>query len=264
MDGTAPTSSTTADDVARSVASEPPQGAKAVATAALQAVAAELHFETRTTAAGVLQISLTSTAAFASLNTIHEAVKTTSKRVGIPIEDVVMSQGSEVILAARIGRKRGRPAEPVERGEATDAVDKVASVIAKVKKQSSNAIVDEELDVARGVLERALARLCGVNGAEEKCVQSFGVFQRRLALSDPRPRLIVGLRLNAGIAVAVTHLKTVLGPCWSDGALTTSESIDGVDSVVLPLSDEGEASRAFGNFPILLVTSVPVSNNNKK
>jgi hypothetical protein len=109
---------------------------RSVAIAALTAVAQELHFEARTTAAGVLQIVLGSTACFASLNTLHEAVKATGKRASIAVEDLLTADGEDLLFVVRIGRKRGRPSEAVERDVAVEAVDKVDQVVSKVKKSS--------------------------------------------------------------------------------------------------------------------------------
>lgn len=245
-------------------AAAPAQGgdSKALAKETLEAVASGLELETRTTAAGVLQVVLKETTSFKQLETYHDAVKRTVKRAGVAIEDVLGSQGSQLIVATRIGAKRPRANDAPEPNEQAlrNLVDKIGSTVERVRKAAAKDSLDDgELATAREVLERSVARLVGPTGPDERAVQSFGVYQRKLAESDPRPRIVLAMRLNAGVAVRLSELKSCLGPCWQDGAITTADSVFGVESLELPLTPEGQASRYFGNLPVLLVTSVPIA-----
>lgn len=250
-----------AQPAALSVPSTAVPDPKGEALATLQAEARRLEFETRLTAAGVLQVMLPDTVCFTNLNQWHEVVKATSKRTGVAIEDLIGSVGTEFVMATRIGRKRERPADPPSDRALEDVLDKVDVALKGVRKAApKDSLNDSEVDVARAVLEKAIGGLCGPGGDAERSVQSFGVFQKKLAPSDPRPRLVLALRLNAGIPIKISALKHALGGCWADGALTVGESVSGVDSVQLPLTEEGRASRDFGNLPVLVVTSVPVQS----
>jgi len=227
---------------------------KSEATAMVEAAAAQLGYTTRRTSAGIVHVVLPETTCFGSLASIHDACKAASKKTGVLVDDLLSSERGVVLVAVRIGRKRERPAEPPSDDEARDVVDKVETTIAALTKQSQNT-AKAEIDVARGVLERALV---GLTSSDEKSVQSYGVFLKKLASSDPRPRVVIALRLNAGVPIRTAALRHALGPCWSDGAFTTADAVSGVDSVQLPLSAEGSCSREFGNLPLLVVTSVPV------
>ena len=97
------------------------------------------------------------------------------------------------------------------------------------------------------MLEKSTALLLGPSGPSEKAVQSFGIFQKKLTAADPRPRLVIALRLRLEFLSALPTSKSCLGPCWEDGAITIGDSVSGVDSVQLPLTSEGQASRDHGN-----------------
>lgn len=223
----------------------------------LQGVAKSLGHETKATSVGI-QVVLPDTISFGTLNVWNNSCKDVATSTKTTVEDVLVSQGKKLVLATRIGAKRARDDEssPSQR-DLDDVQDKVETLISKVMSASSkDTIKKSETDVAKRVLERCTALLLGPSGPSEKAVQSFGVFQKKLANSDPRPRLVLALRLNAGIPVSVAMLKSCMGECWNDGAITIAESVSGVDSVQLPLTAEGEASREHGNLPILIVTSV--------
>lgn len=234
---------------------------KELARAALDAVAKSMGLATRVTAAGVLQVVLAETTSFKQLETYHDAVKRTARRAGVLIEDSIGSQGAELVVATRIGTKRPRPSDVPPPNEQTlrDLVDKIGTTVERVRKSAQKDTIDAtELDTARGVLERCVARLTGTGGPDDRAVQSYGVYQRKLAETDPRPRIVVAMRLNAGVAIKLGEFKSCLGACWTDGAITTADSVFGVESVELPLTEEGKASRYFGNLSVLVVTSVPV------
>ena len=227
----------------------------------LVGVAKGLGYETKTTAAGVLQVMLPNTISFGTLNVWNQTCKDVAGSTKVLIEDMLVSQGKQLLIATRVGAKRPRDDEanaPSQR-ELDDVQEKVESLVAKVKKASSKESINAtEMETAKHVLEKCTALLLGPSGPSEKAVQSFGIFQKKLAATDPRPRLVIALRLNAGIPASIAVLKSCIGTCWADGAITVADSVSGVDSVQLPLTPEGEASREHGNLPILIVTSVPV------
>jgi hypothetical protein len=226
------------------------------ARSAICEVARRLQLEHRTTASGVVNVVFKDTTSFTTLNTLHDAVKETAKRTDVAADDLLATQGNELLLAIRFGKKRARAAEPAD-GEVAAAVQKVGETLTKLQKSpGAEGITSDELGVARDVLEKLVGCLLGGDG--EKVVQSFGVFAKKLATTDPRPRLVVAARLNASTPMRVAELKTALGKCWCDGAITTSDSLNEVSQIQLPLTSEGEASREFGNLPLLLVTSVPI------
>jgi hypothetical protein len=246
-----------------SSSTQPTADPKEMAKNALAAVAKGMGLTTRVTAAGVLQVILAETTSFKQLETYHDAVKRTAKRAGVTIEDSLGSQGAELVVATRIGAKRPRPDDVPAPNEQKlrDLIEKIGTTVERVRKSASKDTVDaDELETARGVLERCVARLTGTGGPDDRAVQSYGVYQRKLADTDPRPRIVVAMRLNAGVAIKLSEFKSCLGACWTDGAITTADSVFGVESVELPLTAEGKASRYFGNFSVLVVTSVPIAS----
>ena len=238
-----------------------PVDQKTAATDALQAAARGLSLRTRITSAGVLNTLLDHTVAFSTLNSWNEACRETARVCAVPIEDNLVSESGEFLIATRIGFKRPREREEQkhEQRELDDVQRKVLTLLRKLSSSApKDTIKTDELKVAQTVLECSLGGMMGPGGAAEKVVQSFGLFQKKLASTDPRPRIVVALRLNAGVPIKLSILKRCMSSCWADGALTTSDAVSGVDSVQLPLTEEGELSKSLGNAPILLVTSVPV------
>lgn len=233
---------------------------KEQATETLISVAAGLGYTCKTTAAGVLQVILPDTISFGTLNAWNQSCKDVASTTKISIVDMLVSEGPNLLIATRIGTKRPRDEEGPSQKDLDDVQDKVDTLISKVKRSSTKASVNEsEMETAKKVLEKCTALLLGPSGPSEKAVQSFGLFQKKLAQSDPRPRLVVALRLNAGIPTSTSVLKSCMMECWQDGALTVCDHVSGIDSVQLPLTPEGEASQGHGNRPVLIVTSVPVS-----
>ena len=237
-----------------------PKTPKEQAIETLVNVAKGLGYETKTTSAGVLQVLLPDTVSFGSLNVWNQSCKDVASSTRVSIEDMLVSQGNQLLVATRIGSKRPREeAEKPSQRELDDVQEKVDILVSKVKKAAPKDTLDtSEIEVAKNVLQKCTALLVGPTGPAERAVQSFGLFQKKLAPSDPRPRLVIALRLNAGIPTNSALLKSCFGACWVDGAITVADSVSGVDSVQLPLTPEGEASREHGNRPILIVTSVPI------
>jgi hypothetical protein len=112
----------------------------------------------------------------------------------------------------------------------------------------------QELDVAQRVVEQVL-RLRGPSG--EVLVQSYALLTKKLKPTDATPSVVVALRMSSGIPVPVGMLKRCMGACWQDGLVSSESSVNGVCDRDLPLTDEGAASMAMGNLPMLIVTSVP-------
>lgn len=112
----------------------------------------------------------------------------------------------------------------------------------------------QELDVAQRVVEQVL-RMRGPSG--EVLVQSYALLTKKLKPTDASPSVVVAVRLSSGIPVPVGTLKRCMGACWQDGLVSSESSVNGVCDRDLPLTDEGAASMAMGNLPMLIVTSVP-------
>jgi hypothetical protein len=229
----------------------------------LVSVARGLGHETKMSTASVVQVLVSDTVSFGTVNVWNKSCNDVALRTNVSVEDMVVSQGKKLVIATRIGSKRPRDADdekPSQR-DLDDVQAKVDALVKKVHKTApKDSINESEMQTARKILQKCTALLLGPTGPSEKAVQSFGLFQKKLAPSDPRPRLVVALRLNAGVPVSSKLLKSCLGCCWGDGAITVADSVSGVDSVQLPLTAEGEASRDHGNLPILIVTSVPIEN----
>ena len=120
--------------------------------------------------------------------------------------------------------------------------------------KSVPSLPSDELDIAQQVLTRIVLNLRGPNG--EIVVQSYALLSKKLGADDSRARVVIAVRLNAGIELKVELLKTCLGACWNDGLLTTLPTLQGIGKVELPLSEEAAAAAFFGNMSLLLVTSV--------
>jgi hypothetical protein len=112
----------------------------------------------------------------------------------------------------------------------------------------------KELDVAQRVVEQML-RLRGPSG--EVLVQSYALLTKKLKPTDATASVVIAIRLSSGIPVPVGMLKRCMGACWQDGLVSSESSVNGVCDRDLPLTDEGAASMAMGNLPMLIVTSVP-------
>ena len=228
----------------------------------LTSVAKGLGHVTKLSTASILQVTLPHTVSFGAISVWNQSCAEVSSGTNVPVESMLVSQGKQLVIATRVGAKRPRGADdddtPPQR-DLDDVQAKVDELVKKVNKAAlKDSINDSEMQIAKKVLQKCTALLLGPSGVHEKAVQSFGLFQKKLAPSDPRPRLVIALRLNAGVPIDCRVLKSCLGNCWTDGAITVSDAVSGVDSVQLPLTPEGEASREHGNLPILIVTSVPI------
>lgn len=204
--------------------------------------------------------TLPPTVSFANLATLHKAAGECGKRS--PQTDYLATCGSDLVFSCNFReapvrrddsqlvqkhRKRRRD----DREDQTTRIDGARDRLAKCVSE----LPSSELDVARNVLVNIVNDLRGVSN--EIIVQSFALLGKKLHTTDDKPRVLIALRLNAGVAVPIALLKRCLGPCWCDGAITTENSVSNVSDTDMPLSDEARASRAFGNVPIMIVTSAP-------
>lgn len=207
------------------------------------------------TAASVLQGECQDTVSFSTLNSYAEACKRAASEYGVAVEPMIGSIGKKMVVSTRLGAKRQRTEDnPNLRGE-EDKRDKIRATLGKLSKAEA-APPEAEIARATKVLDATVCRLMAVGGCEEQAVQSYGIFFKKLSPSDPRNRIVLAFRLHAGTHVRLLDLKSCLGECWVDGAITSADKVSGVDSVALPLTEEGAISLEHGNAPLLVVTSV--------
>ena len=208
--------------------------------------------------------TLPQTASFSNIDALATAAKAESY-VGTIEQDLVFSSRLGAKKAARPDTDTEEATEeaaeppPKKRRRFADNgfdenVQRVATARERLAKQAPT-LPSEELDVAQKVLTKLVKDLRGPGG--EIVVQSSAILSKKLGVSDSRPRVVVAARLNAGVEISVSLLKSCMAECWNDGVLTTLSTLHGIGHVELPLSEEAQASAFFGNATILLVTSVP-------
>ena len=224
--------------------------------------------ESRLVNGTVSRHKLPQTVSFANLAAMHSTVKDVNQQVHQ--YDFVATSGSELVFSSKFNFA---PSAPLKMGTSTGSTDSKASrkrrrdvcddqedaVIAarqRLAKTLPTSVPSEELDTAQDVIVKMVTQLRGPS--QEILVQSFAMLIKRLQQSDDRPRVVLALRLNAGIPVPLSQLKRCLGPCWKDGVVSTTSSVNGVCDRDLPLTEEGTASMEQGNMPLLVVTSVPL------
>jgi len=206
------------------------------------------------------------TISFTTIADLHRVSLDMAKT--LPTKDFLTTEGKELVYTFNlnwrmfdptVGALPGPPPLPKSakkrrRDDREDQTERGAPARDRLARATPS-LPEAELDTARDVLTNLVNELRGP--ANEVVVQSFAILARKLSPSDAAPRVVISLRLNAGVAVSVSLLKRCLGPCWADGAITIESSVSSVSDADMPLSAEAEASRAFGNAPLLLVTSVP-------
>lgn len=210
----------------------------------------------RTTNAGVLQAVCQPTVSFLVLGQCLDACKASSNAFHIPVEAMISTIGGELVVSVRIGGKRQRQ-ESIEKSmQSIEAIrDTIRATVAKLS-NTEGGPSKAELERATVVLDNVVCVLTAVGGTEERAIQSYGIFLKKLAPSDPRNRIVIAFRIHAGTPVRITDLKQCLGECWVDGAITSADTVHGIDSVALPLTEEGALSLEHGNSPIMMVTSL--------
>jgi hypothetical protein len=204
------------------------------------------------------------TISFATIADLHKLALGTGKPPSA--KDYLATEGKELVYTFNLNARVFAPttngdsgplpkrAKKRRRDDREDQTERVAQTRDRLARATPS-LPQDELNTARDVLTNLVNELRGPSN--EVVVQSFAILARKLSPSDTAPRVVISLRLNAGVAVSVALLKRCLGPCWTDGAITIESSVSSVSDADMPLSVEAEASRAFGNSPLLLVTSVP-------
>jgi hypothetical protein len=216
--------------------------------------------------------TLPETASFANIEALASAAKGATATY-------VATQGKDLVFSARLDqqarnqeRKKDSDKEEEEKVEEKDDDDEAsrpkkrrrdtsaeeADRVVNARQllaKSAPALPSDELAVAQQVLTKLVLNLRGPNG--EIVVQSYALLSKKLGVDDERARVVVAVRLNAGIELKVEQLKSCLGVCWKDGLLTTLPTLQGIGKLELPLSEEASAAAFFGNMSLLLVTSVP-------
>ena len=205
--------------------------------------------------------SLPPTISFSNLSTLHQTAVDNGKR--LPQNDYLATTGNALIFSSNFRKVCSVPEEgdvhvqkhkKRRRDDREDQAERVVQARDRLAK-SMPELPSSELDVARGVLVNLVNDLRGASN--EVVVQSFALLAKKLHTTDKIPRVLIAVRLNAGVAVSLALLKRCLGPCWSDGAITIENAVSNVSDTDMPLSAEAMASRSFGNAPIMLVTSAP-------
>lgn len=210
--------------------------------------------------------TLQPTASFANVSALYQATKAAGAAGAAPPRAFVATSGSALVFSARFQEQPAAtpaPKPPVPPSAAQgkrkrelcedqeEGVDKARRRLAAANNGPTSA---QELDVAQRVVEQVL-RLRGPSG--EVLVQSYALLTKKLKPTDESPSVVVAIRMSSGIPVPVVSLKRCMGACWNDGLVSSESSVNGVCERDLPLTDEGAASMAMGNLPLLIVTSVP-------
>jgi len=209
---------------------------------------------------------LASTTTFQTLAALHNGAKDANKIMRA--YDFVATSGTQLVFSVKFNiTTNGNGDSPVESGKLSKSGSKrkrdladghclqVQHCIKRVNTGTGTSLPRQEIDIAEAVLTRVVRDVRGPNG--EILVESFGVFVRKLSEQDERPSLVLAVRINSGLAVPVSQLKAALGSCWQDGVISSESATMGIDGSDLPLTEEGRASLAHGNRPLLVVTSVP-------
>ena len=222
---------------------------------ALSAVAKEQNCTASNLQRAVSRHTLPETASFANLEAIRAAadvpcfVGTSAKELSVSAHfDAHTNLPADDDCELRLPAKKRRRSM-----EAEEQAERVAEARMRLLKSMPD-LPHAELDIAERALTKLVNQLRGSEG--EICVQSYALLAKKLAKEDPRPRVVIAVRLHAGVAMSVDRLKEVLGSCWADGLLTTLRTLHGISEVDLPYSPEAQAALAFGNAPLLMVTSV--------
>jgi len=212
---------------------------------------------------GVSMHTLPATVSFANLAKLHRTAVDNGKRT--LQTDYLATSGSDLVFSSNFKRVSailqaadGATASSKHRKRRRDDREDQAVRVDQARNRLSKCFPDlpaSELDAARTVLVNLVNDLRGASN--EVVVQSFALLAKKRHTSDTKPRVLIAVRLNAGIAVPLALLKRCLGPCWSDGAVTTEDSVSSVSDADMPLSEEARAARDFGNLPLMVVTSAP-------
>ena len=234
------------------------------AHASLSAVALGKRCTESKLVGSVSRHTLQPTASFANVSALYQATKAAGAAGAPPPRAFVATSGSALVFSARL-EPAATPAPPAPPAPPSAAQGKrkrelyedQEEGVSKARRRlaaASGPASQQELDVAQRVVEQVL-RLRGPSG--EVLVQSYALLTKKLKPTDESPSVVVAIRMSSGIPVPVASLKRCMGACWQDGLVSSESSVNGVCDRDLPLTDEGAASMAMGNLPLLIVTSVP-------
>jgi hypothetical protein len=214
---------------------------------------------------GVSMHTLPATVSFANLAKLHRSAVDNGKHT--LQTDYLATSGSDLVFSSNFKRVAAilqaadagaTSSSSKHRKRRRDDREDQAVRVDQARNRLSRCFPDlpaSELEAARTVLVNLVNDLRGASN--EVVVQSFALLAKKLHTNDAKPRVLIAVRLNAGIAVPLALLKRCLGPCWSDGAVTTEDSVSSVSDADMPLSEEARAARDFGNLPLMVVTSAP-------
>lgn len=212
-------------------------------------------------AAGIISTSFNSRTSFKNVNTWASVCKAAASKTGMRLEMSIAAFKKDIVVSARVGGKRRRENGPLAGGSLLDGcddfhdrVDATIERINKSEKANTNSLT-AYIQKAKDVLYRS-EQLKSMDGCSERAVQSFGLFKKRLN-GEEKYSLLLAIRLNTGTAIRLSDMIGVLGETWADGALTTEGRLDGVQGVELPMSEEAKVSMEHGNFPLLIITTIP-------
>jgi hypothetical protein len=234
------------------------------AHASLSAVALGKRCTDSKLVGSVSRHTLPSTASFADVSAMLQAAKA-SAGSSLAQRSFLATLGSALVFSTSFVAEAPAAAAPPAPPPPTAAQGKrkrelcedQEEGVSKARRRlaaASGPASQQDLDVAQRVVEQVL-RLRGPSG--EVLVQSYALLTKKLKPTDATPSVVVALRLSSGIPVPVGTLKRCMGACWQDGLVSSESSVNGVCDRDLPLTDEGAASMAMGNLPMLIVTSVP-------
>jgi hypothetical protein len=234
--------------------------------ALLSAVAKMQQCKVGTLVGKVSAHELPRTVSFQVLERLHQCCKEASALC--PQSAYVGTDGARMVFSVRFddgggGEGEGEgdgdgeadgdaPPRGVKRQRVVDNCDdRVEAVLAGLRKAK---VADAKAKQAGDVLRKLLARLRGQQ--RETAVDSFCVTTKKLAPEDAAPRVVLAVRLNAGIAVPLGALQRCLGACWKDGVLSIEDDVGGVSVADLPRSGLSKAAGEFGIASMHFVTSV--------
>lgn len=225
------------------------------------AAAAHLRAASHSLKGAVSSHKLSGSLSFPQLGAFLEVVKTAAN---VKADQVfVGTVDSNVSVSVVFNYKRPQASEPKKKRrkdeeDAIDALDqKIGEAVARVRTSSqktNGSSVDEEvLNGATQILQSLLLNLKGPAG--EEVVESWGLSASSpTAASIGRPRLILSVRLSAGMPVPVSTLRRSLGRSFVDGMVGCNQ--DPLLSFALPITEQGAVSEREGQKSLILHTSV--------
>lgn len=215
--------------------------------------------------------------AFATIDALHKCTRQASKGNAhvMAVESLLLAEKRKIVMVVRAkpsepqptqGKKRGidevspseeLKSEKMERSVNNAIDDKVMQLISQLKK-NANAKA-ENVSTAEHAL-RSMGRMRGQAG--ERALQSFSATFKKLgstgsagSTGSTAHSLLLSASFNSGVCIRLSELKQSLGSLWKDGQFAVETFSDFAD-MVPPLSSEGTVSLKFGNYPLLLLTSV--------